>query len=175
MELSDDPRSRGPVEASPVHLPCVSQVRSSSYSTVQQQGYSASIFLRRKDKLEQVRYLSNIKRWFISAFWKVKRWSLRERRNNKQRLGDVSKVCYQSYCPVCVLAPCEPRQSRVLSTENTFILHACSASALALENCCWISVHLSSAPSNENWLPLSSLLPHTKYKHRRDAHKGSTI
>ncbi|KAG8015132.1 Inactive phospholipase D5 [Nibea albiflora] len=53
MELSDDPRSRGPVEAPPVHLPCVSQVRSSSYSAVQQQGYSASIFLRRKDKLEQ--------------------------------------------------------------------------------------------------------------------------
>ncbi|XP_070684417.1 inactive phospholipase D5 [Pempheris klunzingeri] len=52
MELSNDPRSRGPEVASPALLPCVSQMRSSSYSTVQQQGYSASIFLRRKDKPE---------------------------------------------------------------------------------------------------------------------------
>uniref|UniRef100_A0A4W6CAG2 Phospholipase D family member 5 n=1 Tax=Lates calcarifer TaxID=8187 RepID=A0A4W6CAG2_LATCA len=53
MELSDDPRSRGQDEAPPAPLPCVSQMKSSSYSVIQQQGYSASIFLRRKDKLEQ--------------------------------------------------------------------------------------------------------------------------
>uniref|UniRef100_A0A673CGL4 Uncharacterized protein n=1 Tax=Sphaeramia orbicularis TaxID=375764 RepID=A0A673CGL4_9TELE len=53
MEMSDDPRSRGQEEAPPVLMPCVSQVKSNSYSAVQQQGYSASIFLRRKDKLEQ--------------------------------------------------------------------------------------------------------------------------
>ncbi|KAI9533836.1 hypothetical protein NQZ68_018204 [Dissostichus eleginoides] len=51
MELSDDPRSRGQEEAPPAILPCVSQMRSSS--VVQQQGYSASIFLQRKDRLEQ--------------------------------------------------------------------------------------------------------------------------
>ncbi|XP_051241952.1 inactive phospholipase D5 isoform X2 [Dicentrarchus labrax] len=53
MELSGDPRSRGPDEAPPALVPCVSQMRSSSSSAVQQQGYSASIFLRRKEKLEQ--------------------------------------------------------------------------------------------------------------------------
>ncbi|GLD54429.1 inactive phospholipase D5 isoform X1 [Lates japonicus] len=54
MELSDDPRSsRGQDKAPPAPLPCVSQMKSSSYSAIQQQGYSASIFLRRKDKLEQ--------------------------------------------------------------------------------------------------------------------------
>ncbi|KAJ4944662.1 hypothetical protein JOQ06_013205 [Pogonophryne albipinna] len=51
MELSDDPRSRGQEEAPSAILPCVSQMRSSS--VVQQQGYSASIFLQRKDRLEQ--------------------------------------------------------------------------------------------------------------------------
>nr|XP_046234893.1 inactive phospholipase D5 [Scatophagus argus] len=50
MEVSDDPRSRGPEEA---HLPCVSHVKSSSYSAVQQQRYSASVFLRRKDMQEK--------------------------------------------------------------------------------------------------------------------------
>lgn len=61
MELSDDPRSGEQDEAPPVLLPCVSQLRVSSYSLVQQHGYSASIFLQRKEKLEQVsRYLSNI-------------------------------------------------------------------------------------------------------------------
>ncbi|XP_044046863.1 inactive phospholipase D5 isoform X2 [Siniperca chuatsi] len=53
MELSDDPRSMGQEEAPTAPLPCVSQMKSSSYSAVQQQGYSASIFLRRRDKLEQ--------------------------------------------------------------------------------------------------------------------------
>uniref|UniRef100_A0A672H1G0 Uncharacterized protein n=1 Tax=Salarias fasciatus TaxID=181472 RepID=A0A672H1G0_SALFA len=53
MELSDDPRSRGPDQAPPAPLPCVSQLKGSSYSAVQQQGYSASIFLRRKEKLER--------------------------------------------------------------------------------------------------------------------------
>ncbi|XP_074521488.1 inactive phospholipase D5 isoform X1 [Halichoeres trimaculatus] len=53
MELSSDPRSRGQEEAPPALLPSVSQLRSSSFSTYQQQGYSASIFLRRKDKLEK--------------------------------------------------------------------------------------------------------------------------
>ncbi|XP_053275133.1 inactive phospholipase D5 [Pleuronectes platessa] len=51
MELSDDPRSRGQDEAPPALSPCASQMTSSS--AVQQQGYSASIFLQRRDKLEQ--------------------------------------------------------------------------------------------------------------------------
>ncbi|XP_056228170.1 inactive phospholipase D5 isoform X2 [Seriola aureovittata] len=53
MQLSDDPRSRGQDGAPPALLPSVSHMKSSSFSAVQQQGYSASIFLRRKDKLEQ--------------------------------------------------------------------------------------------------------------------------
>ncbi|XP_073333440.1 inactive phospholipase D5 [Pagrus major] len=53
MELSDDPRSRGPEEAPPALLPGVSPMKGSSYSAVQQQDYSASIFLRRKDNLEK--------------------------------------------------------------------------------------------------------------------------
>ncbi|KAM9314488.1 inactive phospholipase D5-like [Pholidichthys leucotaenia] len=53
MELSDDPRSREQDEAPPALLPHVSQMKSSSYSGVQQQGYPASIFLQRKDKLER--------------------------------------------------------------------------------------------------------------------------
>ncbi|KAM9857694.1 LOW QUALITY PROTEIN: inactive phospholipase D5-like [Aulostomus maculatus] len=52
MELSDDPRSKGQEEA-PALLPCLSQVKSRNFNAVQQQGYSASIFLHRKDKLEQ--------------------------------------------------------------------------------------------------------------------------
>ncbi|XP_053183095.1 inactive phospholipase D5 [Scomber japonicus] len=53
MELSDVTRSRGREEAPPAPLSCLSQMKRSSYSTVQQQGYSTSIFLKRKDKLEQ--------------------------------------------------------------------------------------------------------------------------
>uniref|UniRef100_A0A3Q3WLM8 PLD phosphodiesterase domain-containing protein n=1 Tax=Mola mola TaxID=94237 RepID=A0A3Q3WLM8_MOLML len=53
MELSDDPRSRWTEEAPPALLPCVSPVKSNSYSAVQQQHYSASNLLRRKDTLEQ--------------------------------------------------------------------------------------------------------------------------
>ncbi|XP_051802338.1 inactive phospholipase D5 isoform X3 [Acanthochromis polyacanthus] len=53
MELSDDPRSRGQDEAPPTPLPCVPRPKNSSHSAVQQQGYSASIFLRREDKLER--------------------------------------------------------------------------------------------------------------------------
>uniref|UniRef100_A0A665SYI9 Uncharacterized protein n=1 Tax=Echeneis naucrates TaxID=173247 RepID=A0A665SYI9_ECHNA len=53
MQLSDDPRSRGPDNETPALLPCVSKMKSSSYSTVQQQGYSASVFLQRREKLEQ--------------------------------------------------------------------------------------------------------------------------
>uniref|UniRef100_A0A3Q1BR80 PLD phosphodiesterase domain-containing protein n=1 Tax=Amphiprion ocellaris TaxID=80972 RepID=A0A3Q1BR80_AMPOC len=53
MELSDDPRSRGQDEAPSTPLPCVPRPRNSSHSAVQQQGYSASIFLRREDKLER--------------------------------------------------------------------------------------------------------------------------
>ncbi|XP_037546192.1 inactive phospholipase D5 [Nematolebias whitei] len=55
MELSGDPRMEGQDEAAPALLACVSQVKSSSFSSVQQQGYSATLLLRRKDKkLEQV-------------------------------------------------------------------------------------------------------------------------
>ncbi|CAB1416488.1 unnamed protein product [Pleuronectes platessa] len=54
MELSDDPRSRGQDEAPPALSPCASQMTSSR--AVQQQGYSASIFLQRRDKLEQPVY-----------------------------------------------------------------------------------------------------------------------
>ncbi|KAM7393781.1 hypothetical protein PAMP_020630 [Pampus punctatissimus] len=53
MELSDDPRLRWQEEAPLALLPCLSQMNRSSYRTVQQQGFSAPIFLRRKDKLEQ--------------------------------------------------------------------------------------------------------------------------
>ncbi|KAI3352845.1 hypothetical protein L3Q82_019420 [Scortum barcoo] len=53
MKLSDDPRARGQDEAPTAPLPCVSQMKNSSYSAVQQQGYSAFIFLRQKDKLAQ--------------------------------------------------------------------------------------------------------------------------
>ncbi|XP_077428284.1 inactive phospholipase D5 isoform X1 [Vanacampus margaritifer] len=53
MELSNNPRSRGHEEAPPALLPDLSQVKSSSFSAAQQQGYSATIFLRRKDKLEK--------------------------------------------------------------------------------------------------------------------------
>ncbi|XP_057699975.1 inactive phospholipase D5 isoform X1 [Corythoichthys intestinalis] len=53
MELSNYPRSRGHEEAPPALLPDLSQVKNSSFSASQQQGYSATIFLRRKDKLEK--------------------------------------------------------------------------------------------------------------------------
>ncbi|RVE75719.1 hypothetical protein OJAV_G00001680 [Oryzias javanicus] len=55
MELSANPRFGEQDEAPPAPAACLSQMKSSSssYSTVQQQGYSASIFLRRKDKLER--------------------------------------------------------------------------------------------------------------------------
>lgn len=62
MELSANPRFGEQDEAPPAPSACLSQMKSSSssYSTVQQQGYSASIFLRRKDKLERVSQLSGI-------------------------------------------------------------------------------------------------------------------
>lgn len=50
MELSDVPRSRAPDEA-----PAGPVKSGSSYSTAQQQRYSASVFLQRKEMLEQVR------------------------------------------------------------------------------------------------------------------------
>ncbi|XP_061686918.1 inactive phospholipase D5 isoform X2 [Syngnathoides biaculeatus] len=53
MELSNNPRSRGHEEAPPVLLSDLTQVKNSSFSAAQQQGYSATIFLRRKDKLEK--------------------------------------------------------------------------------------------------------------------------
>ncbi|XP_070782643.1 inactive phospholipase D5 [Enoplosus armatus] len=53
MKLSDDPRSRGQEAAPPAPLSCMSQMKSSSFSAVQQQGYSASIFPRRKNKQQQ--------------------------------------------------------------------------------------------------------------------------
>ncbi|XP_077575235.1 inactive phospholipase D5 [Stigmatopora nigra] len=53
MELSNYPRSRGQEEASLGILPDLSQVKTSSFSASQQQGYSATIFLRRKDKPEK--------------------------------------------------------------------------------------------------------------------------
>ncbi|MEQ2180522.1 hypothetical protein GOODEAATRI_002026, partial [Goodea atripinnis] len=53
MELSADIRLEGQDEAPPALLACVSQVKSSSYSAIQQQGYSATILLRHKDKLER--------------------------------------------------------------------------------------------------------------------------
>nr|XP_057920150.1 inactive phospholipase D5 isoform X1 [Doryrhamphus excisus] len=53
MELSNDPRSRGHEEVPPGLLSDLSHVKNSSFSAAQQQGYSATIFLRRKDKLEK--------------------------------------------------------------------------------------------------------------------------
>ncbi|XP_061535973.1 inactive phospholipase D5 [Phycodurus eques] len=53
MELSNNPRSRGHEEAPPALLPDLSQAKNSSFSAAQQQGYSATIFLHRKDKLEK--------------------------------------------------------------------------------------------------------------------------
>lgn len=50
MELSDDPRSRALDEA-----PAGPVKSGSSYSAAQQQRYSASVFLQRKEMLEQVR------------------------------------------------------------------------------------------------------------------------
>ncbi|KAF7662683.1 hypothetical protein LDENG_00229700 [Lucifuga dentata] len=49
MELSDGPRSRVQEEA----LPYLSQIKSNIYSAAQQQGYSASIWLKHKEKLEK--------------------------------------------------------------------------------------------------------------------------
>lgn len=60
MELSADPQMEGQEEAPPAPLACVSQMKSSSYSSVQQQGYSATLLLRRSDKkLEQVSQTSS--------------------------------------------------------------------------------------------------------------------
>ncbi|XP_049577240.1 inactive phospholipase D5 isoform X1 [Syngnathus scovelli] len=53
MELSNNPRSRGQEEAPPTLLSDLSQVKNNSFSAAQQQGYSATIFLRRKDKPEK--------------------------------------------------------------------------------------------------------------------------
>lgn len=50
MELSDDPRSRAPDEA-----PAAPVKSGSGYIAAQQQRYSASVFLQRKEMLEQVR------------------------------------------------------------------------------------------------------------------------
>lgn len=54
MELSTDIRLERQDEA-PSHLV---QVKSSSFSAVQQQGYSATIILQNKEKLEQVSRLT---------------------------------------------------------------------------------------------------------------------
>lgn len=59
MELSADIQLEGQDEATPALLACVSQVKSSSYSGVQQQGYSATILLRHKDKVERVSSLTS--------------------------------------------------------------------------------------------------------------------
>ncbi|XP_053713968.1 inactive phospholipase D5 isoform X1 [Synchiropus splendidus] len=53
MELSNDPRLRVQEEAPPAPLTHPSQAKSSSHNAAQQQRYSASVFLRQKDKLEQ--------------------------------------------------------------------------------------------------------------------------
>ncbi|XP_061844263.1 inactive phospholipase D5 isoform X1 [Nerophis lumbriciformis] len=53
MEVSHDPRARGHQEVPPGLLPDLSHVKNSGFSAAQQQGYSATIFLRRKDKLEK--------------------------------------------------------------------------------------------------------------------------
>lgn len=76
MELSDDPRPRGPWEAPPALLPCVSPAKSNSYSAVQQQSYSASIFLQRKDMLEKVRQVPLMLLAMVCVcLLKVRKWS----------------------------------------------------------------------------------------------------
>lgn len=60
MELLADIRLEGQDEAPPALLACVSEVKNSSYSAVQQQGYSGTILLQQKDRLERVSSLTSV-------------------------------------------------------------------------------------------------------------------
>lgn len=168
MEMSDDPRSRGPAEAPPALPPGVTPMKGSSYSAVQQQGYSASIFLKRKDKLEKVR---RAPLRHHAAVWSPVYLSFGGRGGEIQALRRGTKLLEVRKkfiprnvftVPMCVVVSCEPR--RGVLEAHSFCMRAVHHWRIATGEVC-------------NWALLPQMridyhsLPHTQCP-RTNTRKG---